>query len=75
MTKKIDKELKILLLSILKRGTISDTDVNDVAKLSGIEPQLLQIEIIDRTEQVKKLTDAELDARIEELGKKFKVEH
>ncbi|WP_286860515.1 hypothetical protein [Proteiniphilum sp. UBA5510] len=52
MTKKISKELKILFLSILKSGTISETDVNSIAKLSGIEPQLLQIEVIDRTEQV-----------------------
>nr|WP_286855985.1 hypothetical protein [Proteiniphilum sp. UBA4988] len=72
MTKKISKELKILFLSILKSGTISETDVNSIAKLSGIEPQLLQIEVIDRTEQVERLTDQELDDRIVELEKKMK---
>lgn len=41
MTNKISKELKVLFLSILKRGTISEEDVNSIAKLSGIEPQLL----------------------------------
>lgn len=72
MTKKISKELKILFLSILKSGTISETDVNSIAKLSGIEPQLLQIEVIDRTEQIERLTDQELDDRIVELEKKMK---
>lgn len=71
MKTKLSKELKIKMLSVLKKGDITEEDVNAICKLSGIEPQLLQIEVIDRREQVEKLTDQELDDRIVQLEKKL----
>jgi hypothetical protein len=51
---KLNRELKALLLSILKSGNINQSDVSRIAELAGMEVETLQIEIIDKTEQVEK---------------------
>ena len=50
---KLSKELKVLLLSILKKASISEVDVSQISRLSGIEPMAIEVEIIDRREQVE----------------------
>lgn len=51
--KSLNKEMKALLLSVLKKGSINQNDVNQISKLSGIEVQNIQVEIIDRRDQVE----------------------
>lgn len=50
---KPSKELKVLLLSILKKASVSEVDVSQISRLSGIEPMVIEVEIIDRREQVE----------------------
>jgi len=51
-SKPIDREMQIRLLQILKNGRISKDDINWMSLKLGIEPDTIQIEIIDRREQI-----------------------
>ncbi|MDO4782408.1 MAG: hypothetical protein Q4A09_04230 [Capnocytophaga felis] len=50
-TKPLDKEAKILLLKILKQGYITPEQLKELTQ--KIELPLIQIEVIDKREQVK----------------------
>lgn len=49
----LSRECKSLLLSVLKNGYITEQDVRLLAKNTGIDPVSIEIEVIDRTDQVE----------------------
>ena len=51
-SKPIDREIQIRLLQIMKNGTISKDDINWLSSKLGIEQDMVQVEIIDRREQI-----------------------
>lgn len=50
-TIEINRDMKLHLLGILKKGYITRNDVQELGKLTGIET--ITIEVIDRREQVE----------------------
>lgn len=50
-TIEINRDMKLHLLGILKKGYITKSDVQELGKLTGIET--ITIEVIDRREQVE----------------------
>lgn len=50
-TIEINRDMKLYLLGILKKGYITRNDVQELGNLAGIET--ITIEVIDRREQVE----------------------
>lgn len=63
--KPINRELKLLLLNILKNGVISVKEVNLINALTGFE-------LSQSINSYAYMTDAELDNKIKEMEAKFK---
>jgi hypothetical protein len=59
----LSRELKLLLLNVLKNGSISIKDVTQINILSGFE-------LSQSINQYKFITDEELDNKIKELESK-----
>lgn len=61
----LSRELKLLLLNVLKNGSITVKEVTQINVLSGFE-------LSQSIKQYKFMTDEELDNKIKELESKIK---